>query len=626
MIKSLPFAAEARQLLARLDLPTVLTNLHILWGFVRPHRATFARLLVINVFLVFFEANTLTLIALGVAVVTEADISGVTTSLGFAGGWLQLAVDTYAPGVIFGATIVLAVVAQLLRAWLSYFSTLQAGRLNQYIVTNVQTKIMQRALYLPQHKLDRYNTADMTSYLVYADHLSVIVLNLNGLFQALILSLGYFLVLVWLSATLSALLFVLVLLTGAFVWRLLRAIRQVANRHREAAVTQHEQGLEIITGMHLIRLLNREDAEYERYSQLTRDNWDLNYRALVWSFLSTPVIQSVAILFVALFMLGGYFVIQGDAILPRLLTFVLVLWRWVPRFSDVSTMGSQLSAALPYLTYIFDMLERDEEVQLVDRDGAPFAGLRVALTLENVSLAYPEGDNETVVRDVSLTIPRGQTVAIVGYSGSGKTSLLHLLTRAYPPTAGRVLADGVDIATLSLRDWRAHIGYVRQDIFLFNRSILENIRYARPDATDADVYAAARQANAHDFIVALEHGYATVVGERGTRLSGGQRQRIGLARALLQQADILILDEATSNLDSQSESLIQAALRELHGDKTIIMVAHRLSTVNTADQIVVMDAGQVVERGTHAELIAADGHYAALWRLQSTHGDAVTEV
>ncbi len=625
MLKHLPWTAEIRQLLVRIDLASILTNLRILWGFIRPHRATFIRLLLVNVFLVFFEANTLTLIALGVAVVTEADISGVTTSLGFAGDWLQLAVDSYPPGVVFGTIIVLAVLAQLMRAWLTYASVLQAGRLNQYIVTNVQTKIMQRALYLPQRALARYNTADMTSYLVYADNLSVIVLNLNGLFQALILSFGYFLVLVWLSATLSGFLFVLVLGTGIFVWRLLRAIRQVATRHREAAVTQHEQGMEIITGMHLIRLLNREGVEFERYSQLTRDNWELNFRALAWSFLSTPIIQSIAILFVAMFMLGGYFLIQGDAILPRLLTFVLVLWRWVPRFSDVSEMGGQLSAALPYLTYIFDMLERDEDIKLVDHSGAPYNGLQTALTLDNVSLAYPGSENEIVVRDVSLTIPRGHTVAVVGYSGSGKTSLLHLLTRAYDPTVGHVLADGVDIATLDLHDWRAKIGYVRQDIFLFNRSILENIRYARPDASDEEVYAAAQQANAHDFIVGLEDGYGTIVGERGTRLSGGQRQRIGLARALLQQADILILDEATSNLDSHSERLIQSALQELHGKKTIVLVAHRLSTVNTADNIIVMDAGHVVEQGTHADLIAADGPYAELWRLQSTVSEKVTK-
>ena len=389
MLKTFPWSSEIRQLIDKYDIPSILTNLRILWGFIRPHKAIFTRLLVLNVFLVLFEANTLTLIALGVAVVTDTDITGVTSSFGVAGDWIQVIVERYPPGLVFGAIIVLAVLSQLLRAWVSYFSTLQAGRLNQHIITNVQTKIMQRALYLPQAALDRYNTADMTSYLIYADNLSLIVLNLNGLFQAMILSLGYFLVLVWLSVTLSGLLFVLVLATGFFVWRLLIAIRRVATRHREAAVTQHEQGMEIIMGMHLIRLLNREGTEYERYSGLTRNNWELNYRALVWSMLSTPVIQSIAILFVAFFMLGGYFVMQGATILPRLLTFVLVLWRWVPRFSDVSEMGSQLSAALPYLTYIFDMLERDEDVQLVDHSGAPFSDLQTALTLENVSLAYP---------------------------------------------------------------------------------------------------------------------------------------------------------------------------------------------------------------------------------------------
>jgi ATP-binding cassette subfamily B protein/subfamily B ATP-binding cassette protein MsbA len=223
---------------------------------------------------------------------------------------------------------------------------------------------------------------------------------------------------------------------------------------------------------------------------------------------------------------------------------------------------------------------------------------------------------EPVIKGISLDILAGQTIALVGPSGSGKTTLCNLIARFYDPTRGQILFDGVDLRDIDVRSYRTLLGIVEQDVFLFDGTVAENIAYARRDATEAQVIEAARAANAHDFIQKLDKGYNTMIGERGVRLSGGQKQRIAIARALLADPLILILDEATSNLDSESEGLIQRSLATLMQGRTAFVIAHRLSTVRSADLIVVLEGGSIIERGTHEQLTAMGGRYADLLRIQ----------
>jgi ATP-binding cassette subfamily B protein len=249
---------------------------------------------------------------------------------------------------------------------------------------------------------------------------------------------------------------------------------------------------------------------------------------------------------------------------------------------------------------------------------APIGHSQVAINFEALTFHYPSRPLQAAIQSFSLAVAKGETVALVGASGAGKTTVFQLLLRFYDPTAGQILLGDVPIRELSLHDLRAHIGIVPQDAVIFSSSALENIRYGNPQASDAQVHAAAQAAFAHEFITALPEGYDTFLGERGVRLSGGQRQRMAIARAILKNPPLLLLDEATSALDAESERMVQAALESAMRDRTTLVIAHRLATVQKADRIVVLDHGRIVEQGTHDALLKMNGSYARLAALQFT--------
>ncbi|GMV04181.1 MAG: ABC transporter ATP-binding protein [Gemmatimonadota bacterium] len=397
---------------------------------------------------------------------------------------------------------------------------------------------------------------------------------------------------------------------GPLVRVLRRRDRRVLNLGGE--VNAHIQ--ETLSGIRLVKASSAEDRERSRFHRLTGDYFRNFLRAELARALAAPLTEMLAAAgTVVLLWYGARLVVAGELTGAHFVGFLGLSLKLYAPVKNVAKFPATAQPGLVAAERVFEFL--DAPVEIRDRPGArPFPGLEREISFEHVSFAYREG--EPVLQDVSITVPRGTVLALVGPSGAGKSTLVDLVGRFFEVTEGRVALDGVDVRDLRLADLRGQLGIVSQETVLFHDTVRANIAYGRPDASDAEIEQAARAANAHDFVAQMPRGYDTLVGERGTELSGGQRQRIAIARAILRDPPILIFDEATSALDTESERLVQAAIERLLRGRTVFVIAHRLSTVQRADQIVVLDGGRVVEQGDHAALLARGGLYSRLHRLQ----------
>ncbi|MBE9214177.1 ABC transporter ATP-binding protein [Plectonema cf. radiosum LEGE 06105] len=374
--------------------------------------------------------------------------------------------------------------------------------------------------------------------------------------------------------------------------------------------------LETLNGIRLVKSTGNENKEFEKIKKLIQDREAADFESQINSEIIAPVseVMGISALLGIVFLSRALFNNQIASLSAVLLTYLLILLKVLPLISQLNTVRSNFANTVGSIEIIADFLDVENK-PFMSNGNLSFTKLEKGIHFNSISFSYPNHD-KLILKDIDLYLPRGTTLALVGGSGAGKSTLADLLPRFYDPNAGKITIDDIDLREFNLQSLRKAMGIVSQDTFLFNDSVRNNIAYGKSQASDEEVISAAKRANAYEFITKLSQGFDTIIGDRGVMLSGGQRQRLAIARALLQNPDILILDEATSALDTVSERLVQEAIDDLSRDRTTLVIAHRLSTVQKADQIAVLDQGRLVEIGTHHELLQKGGYYKRLYSMQ----------
>ena len=522
---------------------------------------------------------------------------------------------------------ILLVVFTVAKGIAEYFSTYLMARIGQSAVLKLRQDLYghlldQSATFFERHRTNYLVSRLVTSAAAIEIAVTATVRDMLRESFTLIFFLAASFYYSW-RLTLSALVIapIIALLTAKFG----KALRNLARESFEGSKELTDTAQEALANQGIVKAYRAEKREAARFTKVAKRIVRANLRSASIAGMSPPTIELIGILFVVLLLFVG----QQEIIAERMSTsqffaFLFFLFRSYDPMRKLSRLQNSMEQALAAAHHVFEVL--DEHAEIKEKAGADsLPPLQREIELRNVSFGYAN-ESRSVLHDVNLKIKAGTMVALVGESGGGKSTLTKLLPRFHDPTSGAVLWDGIDLRDATIAGLRQQIALVTQETVLYNDTVRHNIAYGKPEATDVEIEEAALIAFAHDFIREMPDKYDTIVGERGIFLSGGQRQRLAIARAILVNAPVLILDEATSALDAESERLVQRAIANLVRNRTTIVIAHRLSTVRRADVIVVMEAGRIIEMGTHTELLARGGQYRKLYELQfSDEEDLVTQ-
>ncbi len=548
--------------------------------------------------------------------------------------FLQQAAD-WLNGVFGGPTAVrmwalfgvgaLVIITSLLRGLLAYLREYLGQYIGARVLIDLRLQLFERLQRLSLAFYESQRVGDLMSRLTADVGLvqQLVTADMANYVAAPVIVLVGIAVMFVLNWKLTLFLVVLAPLTAYVVTRTGRRIGRLTRSQQERIADLNARLHERLASIRIIQSFTREGYEIGQFRRLNENTFEAMIRVARLGAFAPQAIQCMSTVSVAIVATyAGVLIIRGELDLPGLMFYFALTQRVGYYFVKFGALHLRVNQSLAAIGRVGEVLSREPDVR--ERpDARPLPAVKGQIALRNVSFRYADG--EEVLSGVDLEIAPGQVCALVGPSGAGKTSLANLIMRFYDPTEGSVEMDGSDIRDVTLNSLRAQIGLVPQETILFGGTIEDNIRYGRAGATGEEVVAAAKAANAHEFIGELPQGYDTEVGERGVKLSGGQRQRIAIARALLKDPRILILDEATSSLDAASETLVKEALERLMEGRTTLVIAHRLSTIQNADRIVVLSDGRIAEEGRHAELLARGGTYARLYRATGGDGQAGAE-
>ncbi|MEA5604523.1 ABC transporter ATP-binding protein [Nostoc sp. UHCC 0252] len=501
----------------------------------------------------------------------------------------------------------------IFKSSLAYGNSILSAWLNARIGHRLRSGIFQQYLNLSYSFLENNESGKLMNILASETWRTCQALStLIGIIISNCTVAIYGILLLLISWQLTLLVSVLMILVSLGIRLVTRHVKHLGEEAVEANSTLAKRMWEGYSGMKVIRAFGREAYEQELFDNASNKVVNTFLKLDIFTGMVQPISEILSTIILMLILVIALLIDRNS--LPNLLTFIFILYRLQPRVQQLDGARVNLLALTGAVAEVMSLLDSSDKPYI--RSGSiPFKSLKQGIYFESVGFRYNPNDN-LAIQDISICIPKGKTTAIVGPSGAGKSTIIGLICRFYDANFGEIYIDNCPLRELNLTEWRNQIAIVSQDIYMFSTTVLENIAYGRLDATKKEIIAAAKLANAHEFISQLPQGYDTKIGDRGIRLSGGQRQRIALARAIVRNPEILILDEATNALDSIAEHLIQEALNTLSQDRTVIVIAHRLSTIEQADQIVVLDEGQVIEQGNLQQLLEFNGLFAQLYDLQ----------